>query len=181
MLIRSVDNNISYQNLYVNKVEDQQNQPVSAADNTGDTLKTGSSATAAPLNEPHDEYIPGDDKPENSAGVYTLKQDEDGQKKIIFDRPDSAAKNGEQPEGVDGSKGSDGKAESKCTANTDKVDREIKKLKEEKTQIEQELRSNRIDENKRKELEQRLTQVESELSTKDNDAYRKQNAAYNYG
>ncbi len=194
MLIGSVDNNISYQNPYVNKVEDQQNQPVSAADKTDDTSKIESSTTAGPLTEPHDEYIPSGDKSKISAGIYKLKQDEAGQKKIVLYRTDSTEKNGEQPEvnpepssdneqpkGVDGTKGSDDKTESKCTTNTDKVDREIKKLKEEKKQIEQELKSNQNDEDKRKELEQQLTQVESELSMKDNDAYRKQNATYTYG
>lgn len=197
MRIGPVDNSISYQTPYVNKVEDQQNQPVSAVDNMNDTSKTESSMTADPLNEPHDEYIPSDEQSENSAGIYQLKQDEDGQKKIVFDRTDSTEKKGEQPEvnpepsadpssdsdqpeGVDGTKGSD-EEESKCTTNTDKVDREIKKLKEEKKQIEQELKSNQNDEDKRKDLEQQLTQVESELSMKDNDAYRKQNATYTYG
>lgn len=198
MRIESMDNSISNQNPYVNKVKDQQNQPVSAVDKMDDTSKTESSMTADPLNEPHDEYIPSNDKSENSAGVYKLKQDEDGQKKIVFDRTDSAEKKGEQPEvnpepsaepsfdsdqpeGADGTKGSDDNAESECTTNTDKVDREIKKLKEEKKQIEQELKTNQNDEDKRKELEQQLTQVESELSMKDNDAYRKQNATYTYG
>lgn len=192
MQIGSVDHNIS--NQYVNKGEDRQTQPVNAADKTDDISKMESSATSGPPNGRHDEYVPSGDKSEQSAGVYKLKQDKDGKKKIEFDRTDSAKKNGgrpevnskpsaepdsdKQPEGVDGSKRSNGKTESKCTANTDRVDREIKKLKKEKRRIEQELNSNRSDEDKCRELEQQLSQVESELSMKDNDAYRKQNAAY---
>ena len=66
-----------------------------------------------------------------------------------------------------------------CTVNTDKVDAEIKKLKEEKQQIEQQIKRT-DDENKCKELKKQLSQIESELSAKDNDAYRKQHAAYTY-
>lgn len=64
-----------------------------------------------------------------------------------------------------------------CTVNTDSVDAEIRKLKEEIQEVQQKLQSeDRGDQ--RKSLEQRLTQLESELQTKDNDAYRKQNASY---
>lgn len=64
-----------------------------------------------------------------------------------------------------------------CTVNTDKVDAEIKKLKEEKQQIEQQIKKTG-DENKCKELKKQLSQIESELSAKDNDVYRKQHATY---
>ena len=63
----------------------------------------------------------------------------------------------------------------KCTTNTDKVDREIEKLKEKKRQIEQQIQSE-TDENKRQALEKQLAQVEAELSQKNNDAYRRKNA-----
>lgn len=188
MLIGSVDNNISHQNPYVNKVESQRNQPVNAD-------KTDGASKAEPLktlSEPHDEYIPSGDNPKSS-GIYRFVNDETGKQKIVFDRPASAEKSGEQPEvsaepnadneqpkNVDGSKESDDKEETSCTVNTDKVDREIKQLKEEKKQIEQEIKSNQNNEDKRKELEKQLSQVESELSAKDNDAYRKQNATYTY-
>ena len=93
-------------------------------------------------------------------------QDEDGNPKVIYDAPDKSEKqmNG-QPTG---------KAE-KCTTNTDKVDREIEKLKEKKRQIEQQIQSE-TDENKRQALEKQLAQVEAELSQKNNDAYRRKNA-----
>ena len=58
--------------------------------------------------------------------------------------------------------------------DTDKVDREIEKLKEKKARLEQEIRTAEDDQKKR--LEQELRQVEAELAQKDNDNYRRQNA-----
>ena len=72
---------------------------------------------------------------------------------------------------------SQGKPAEKCVANSDKVDREIKKLKEKKQQLEQQIRSASGDEKKIRELEKKLAQVENELSQKDNDTYRRQNAS----
>lgn len=66
----------------------------------------------------------------------------------------------------------------RCTANTDEVDREIKKLKEKKQQLEQQIRMAAEDEEKVRDLEKELAQVESELSQKDNDAYRRQHASF---
>lgn len=63
------------------------------------------------------------------------------------------------------------------TCNTDKVDREIEKLKRKKKELEQKINSE-TDENKVKELEKKLAQVESELKQKDNDAYRFQHATF---
>lgn len=57
--------------------------------------------------------------------------------------------------------------------STDKVDREIEKLKRRKTELESKL-SMEKDERKIQELEKQLSQVERELSQKDNDTYRKQ-------
>ncbi len=66
-----------------------------------------------------------------------------------------------------------------CTVNTDKVDAEIKKLKEEKQQIEQQIKRTDNDD-KCKELKRQLSQIESKLSAKDNEGYRKQHATYTY-
>ena len=57
--------------------------------------------------------------------------------------------------------------------STDKVDREIAKLKRHKAELESML-STEKDERKIQELERQLSQVERELSQKDNDTYRKQ-------
>ena len=64
----------------------------------------------------------------------------------------------------------------KCTTNTDNVDREIEKLKEEKKQLEQQIKAAAGDKEKVKVLEKKLAQIEGKLSQKDNDAYRRQNA-----
>ncbi len=60
--------------------------------------------------------------------------------------------------------------------NTDKVDREIEKLKKEKEELEQRI-SSETDEKKINGLKKRLEQVDRELKQKDNDAYRRQHAA----
>lgn len=57
--------------------------------------------------------------------------------------------------------------------STDKVDREIAKLKKQKTELESKL-STEKNERKIQELERQLSQVERELSQKDNDTYRRQ-------
>ncbi|MBQ3798006.1 MAG: flagellar filament capping protein FliD [Butyrivibrio sp.] len=81
---------------------------------------------------------------------------------------------------VDSALGS-GKSESgntsKTTANTDKVDREIKDLKSRRDSLKQKLK-NEYDTEKRREYEKELKQVENELAVKDSDSYRKQNAQY---
>ena len=86
--------------------------------------------------------------------MYRMGQDENGNPKVLYDDP------------------------KKCTANTDEVDREIKKLKEQKQQLEQKINAAAGDEEKVKELEKKLSQVEGELSQKDNDTYRRQNAVF---
>ncbi len=60
------------------------------------------------------------------------------------------------------------------TTNTDMVDRELEKLKEKKTKLEQELLT--ADETKRQELQMQLDQVNMELTLKNNDAYRRQHS-----
>ena len=52
----------------------------------------------------------------------------------------------------------------------------IEKLKEDKKQLEQQIKVAAGDEEKMKELEKKLAQIEGELSQKDNDTYRRQNA-----
>ncbi len=64
----------------------------------------------------------------------------------------------------------------KCTTNTDNVDREIEKLKEEKKQLEQQIKAAAGDKEKVKVLGKKLARIEGQLSQKDNDTYRRQNA-----
>ena len=134
-----------------------------------------------------DEYVP--EEPQEPSGRYWMGKDEDGQPKIYFDDPERAADGPKQPEDApeaeepkqagQGAKGPEGKKNKDETweCNTDKVDREIEKLKKKQQELEQRLNTE-IDEAKIKELEHQLAQVEQELKQKDNDTYRRQNAAY---
>lgn len=134
-----------------------------------------------------DEYVP--EEPQEPSGRYWMGKDEDGQPKIYFDDPERAADAPKQPEDApeaeepdsadQGAKGPEGKKDKGETweCNTDKVDREIEKLKKQQQELEQRLNSE-TDEAKIKELEHQLAQVEQELKQKDNDTYRRQNAAY---
>ena len=124
-----------------------------------------------------DEYVP-EEKPEPS-GRYWLGKDEDGKPKIYFDAPDAS-------DASDGDKGAEGPEKSgsdkdgqSCTCNTDKVDREIEKLKKQKQELEQQI-NRETDESKIEDLKAKLAQIERELSQKDNDTYRRQHAVYTY-
>ena len=112
---------------------------------------------------PKDEYISSEKSGNKPSGLYRMGQDENGNPKVLYDEPKKVQK-----------KSATGNAE-ECTTNTDTVDREIEKLKEEKRQIEQQIQAE-TDENKVKELEKKLAQVEAELNQKNNDTYRRQNA-----
>lgn len=142
-----------------------------------------------------DEYVP--EEPQEPSGRYWMGKDEDGQPKIYFDDPERAADAPKQPEGTpdakkpdtdapeepdpasQGAKGPEGKKDKDETweCNTDKVDREIEKLKKKQQELEQRL-GTETDEAKIKDLERQLSQVEQELKQKDNDTYRKQNASF---
>lgn len=200
MFIRTADNTMYQPNPYANVEKRQTAAGIVKADNAA---KMEAEKVGGALTEPHDEYIPRSKKPNEAPGIYRLEMDGDGQQKIVFDRPTPPEKGGQV--GAQGSKANENppeaapdevkaaeKSEKKdgvekssekedkhlTTVNTDKVDAEIKKLKEEKEQIEQQLKSAEDDENKRKDLEKQLLQVEAELSAKDNDAYRKHNSTY---
>lgn len=108
-----------------------------------------------------DEYIPGEER--EPSGCYRPGRDENGEPKIIFDAPERE----QQPEGE------------RCICSTDKVDREIEKLKKQKQQLEQKLNTE-TDETRRRELEASLSQIEQELKQKDNDNYRRQHATYTF-
>ena len=144
-----------------------------------------------------DEYVP--EEPQEPSGRYWMGKDEDGQPKIYFDDPERAADAPKQPEGTpdakkpdaddpeaeepdsagQGAKGPEGKKDKGETweCNTDKVDREIEKLKKKQQELEQRLNTE-TDESKIKALERQLSQVEQELKQKDSDAYRRQHASF---
>ncbi len=141
----------------------------------------------------HDEYISSEKSGKKPSGLYRVGKDENGNPKVFFEDPKKAgdADGKEQPKvNADNSEenagggqprvnaDNSGKPAEKCTGNTDMVDREIKRLKEKKQQLEQQIQSAAGDEQKVKELERKLQQVEGELSQKDNDAYRRQHTFF---
>lgn len=122
-----------------------------------------------------DKYISSEQSGNRPSGLYRMGQDENGNPKVLYDDPKKsggADKKGQPKVGAD----SPEEDAEKCITNTDKVDREIEKLKEQKQQLEQQIKAASGDEEKVKELEKKLSRIESELSQKDNDTYRRQNA-----
>ena len=161
-------------------------QPLTAAEKTegaSKVQKPEEEAQGRPLKPMMDEYIP--EEPREPSGLYWMGRDEDGQPKIYFDDPERAADAPEQPEDApaagesdpagQGAKGPEGKKDKEevWEGNTDKVDREIEKLKKKKEELEQRLNTE-TDEAKIKDLERQLAQVDRELMQKDNDTYRRQ-------
>ena len=150
------------------------------------------------INPNQDTYIP--EEPQESIGRYWLGKDENGNPKIYSDESKQAqeiahtedvAKELKQVQDTSDTKDkqnqsiedeqekSQGTQVTKCTVNTDKVDREIQKLKEKQAELEQKLQME-TEENKKQKLEQQLSQVEQELRRKDNDAYKRQHAEYTF-
>lgn len=145
-----------------------------------------------------DRFIRSDGSETNPAGTYRLEKDGSGNAKIVYDggsdtkgrmdetsgkkeNPLVSPKNPEDkpnkaPENSPSNKGGG----LQCTVDTDKVDAEIKNLKKEKQQVEQEIQQTDGDDAKKAKLEERLKEIDDELRTKDTDAYRKQHASYTY-
>jgi len=168
---------------YAERVKEK--QAVQRAEKAKEAEKAAEEKNADKLSEPQDEYISSEKSGQKPTGLYRIGQDENGSRKIFFDDPKINHANGkdDRPEESEDGKtpkaGGDnqGKPVEKCVTNTDKVDRKIKKLKEKKQQLEQQIQSSSGDEKKIRELEKKLAQVENELRQKDNDTYRRQNAS----
>ena len=183
---------------YAERVKEK--QAAERAEKAKEAEKAVEEKKSGRLSEPQDEYISSEKSGKKPTGLYRVGQDENGNRKIFFDDPradhadgkDDRSGEGEDGKGPKVSGDNQGKPAEKCVANTDKVDREIKKLKEKKQQLEQQIQSASGDEapfghpsmpsgnnkeNKIRELEKKLAQVENELSQKDNDTYRRQNAS----
>lgn len=134
--------------------------------------------------EPRDEYISSEASDRKPTGLYRLGQDENGNPKVLYDDPnktvrETAEKESAAKKPVDADKDEDPRAAGeKCVSSTDKVDQEIRKLKEQKKQLQQQIKSAAGDEEKVRQLQTELAQVENELSQKDNDTYRKQNTVF---
>ena len=154
-----------YKNEYLDRVQTGQDKVKEASqDQRGEDKNEG-------IPVPKDEYISSEKSGSKPSGLYRLGQDENGNPKVMYDDPKRVAKAKDvQP------KEEPAKKAEKCTTNTDNVDREIEKLKEEKKQLEQQIKAAAGDKEKVKVLEKKLAQVEGQLSQKDNDTYRRQNA-----
>ena len=145
--------------------------------------KPGEEAQSRQLKPVMDEYVP--EEPQEPSGRYWMGKDEEGQPKIFFDDRSRTADLPKQPEGSpeaeepdladQGAKGPERKKDKDevWEGNTDKVDREIEKLKKKQQELEQRINTE-TDEAKIKVLERQLAQVERELKQKDNDTYRRQ-------
>ena len=130
---------------------------VSEGAKSGEAGKSRDEAeAAATIPVPRDEYISSEKSGVKASGLYRLGRDENGNKRVCFEKAEKSAE--------------------RCTTNTDKVDGEIKQLKEKQRRLEQQIRSASGDKKKARELEKKLEQVQSELSRKNNDPYRRQNA-----
>ena len=164
---------------YAERVKEKQADQ--RAEKVKEAEKAAEEKNAGKLSEPRDEYISSEKSGQKPTGLYRLGQDEKGNRKLFFDDPKAGHANeqDDRSEKSEDSKApkiggdSQGKPAEKCVTNTDKVDRKIKKLKEKKQQLEQQIRPASGDEKKIREL----AQVENELSQKDNDTYRRQNAS----
>lgn len=95
--------------------------------------KEASRKEIAQIPVPRDEYIGSEVSERKPSGLYRLGQDENGHPKVLYDAP-------KKPADVEKNQGAEASEES-MTANTDQVDRELEKLKEEKKELEQQLRS----------------------------------------
>lgn len=143
-----------------------------------------------------DEYLP--EEKQEPFGRYWMEKAENGRPKIYFDDAEKAShppKTGNadrtpnhdeapKPDAPDSEKKSGGAKKSPqkpepeiCKGNNDKAEREIKKLKEKKKTLEQQIQSE-TDEVKAQKLEQELKQVENELRQKDNNSYLRQHTTF---
>lgn len=96
-----------------------------------------------------------------SAGLYQLSRDENGNPVIKFEGTSKKSSEEEKPQIV------------KTTINTDAVDREIEKLKKSLHDVMGQLSSAKSPKEKAA-LEKKLSQIKAQLRQKDNDTYRKQ-------
>lgn len=154
-----------YKNEYLERAQTEQDK----VKRTSQEQRAEDKSEGVPI--PKDEYISSEKSGSKPSGLYRLGQDENGNPKLMYDDPKREAKAKDvQP------KEEQAKKAEKCTTNTDNVDREIEKLKEEKKQLEQQIKAAAGDKEKVKVLEKKLAQIEGQLSQKDNDTYRRQNA-----
>lgn len=145
---------------------------VSEAEETDKLRQSGEEAQEMTYSfkEMKDEYIPEEQL--EPGGRYWPDRGEDGKLKIHYDDPDKS-----EPDSVKTNKSNPDSKPEICHGSTEKVDREIERLKKEQMELKQKI-SSESDEMKIKELKSRLEQVERELRQKDNDTYRRQHTVF---
>lgn len=163
----------------VNSLEEQL-EKINAELKTARAGEAGPVAGASPSVAPQprfDEYVEGKGR-QPSPGLYEIKGDGEGGYQVSFQ---PYAENGEEAAPAAG--GRDTPEGSKTTVNTDKVDAEIRKLKEKRESLEQQLNQaqNSGDGQKAEALKRKLAAADAEVSAKNNDAYRKQHAVITQG
>lgn len=158
-----------YKNDYPERLQDSREK----AEEAGKGQDAGNKSGSIPV--PKDEYISSEQSGSRPSGLYHMGKDGNGNPRVLYDDPKKAhgADKKEQPGAGAGRPEEDAE---KCITDTDKVDREIKRLREQKQQLEQQIKAASGDEEKKRELERKLSRVEAELGQKDNDTYRRQNA-----
>lgn len=139
-------------------------------------LQTTASSAAGQAAPRFDRYEHDENAAAPSAGLYRVEADELGNASVVFEPPtdpdaDTAPSSGGKPEDET----------AQTTVNTDQVDQEIERLKEERAGLQQELQGAAGDESKEAQLKQQLAQLDAELKMKDNDTYRKQHASVTEG
>lgn len=137
--------------------------------NLKETQKSAQEVETKQCNEEkieQDKYISSEQN-NMATGLYHLEHDQNGNTKILFD----AIKKKEVSK-----LSSDENKTEECTINTDSVDREIEKLKQQKKQLEQQLKRVSGDKSKENELNQKILDIENKLMQKNNDTYRRQNS-----
>ncbi len=111
------------------------------------------------ISENHDKYVPSEEK--EPIGLYSVSPDEDGNPRVSSDNGKSKSDNTESDT---------------VTANTDKVDREIKALRDKEQVLRQKLRS--ADKGAAENIRRELERVSAKLAQMDNDEYRRQNTVF---
>ncbi len=159
MSIRINSNNQTYEQHYTEQL-DRNKRNSSAPENHQDV---------------HDKYA--QDKSDLCDRNDVSQSDEKSEKNAIYIQDEYVRSDvaGMKPTGADNSgKDKNAKSEEKIIGSTDKVDSEIRQLKNKKAQLEQQLNAVSEDAEKAAEIEKKIAEVESELRRKDNDTYRKQ-------
>lgn len=128
-----------------------------------DSEKTKTAPAVSPSPAPRmDEYIP--ERERSREGIREMKQNERKAAPDAADGPDTP-----KPE------------EETCTTDTDRVDAEIRRLREKLEKLQQQLAGAGNQPQEQHRLEQQITRAQQELQAKDTDTYRRQQAEYRMG